>query len=308
MRQFVVDYLVKQCASTPQIANCRRETEDGDLLVTLRNGKRVGICVINRAIRLPEIKERYERNSSLGIHTLYVMDGRMMPEDNTAVEPPHWMAALHTLMYGRIYAYWCEGRDVTIRPFHMEWKWGGSPRTVEYGDEIDMGALSAQSIYPATKYIDGAFLSANFGEGSFWKQRQSLDEQQYNYSWRNWTYSERKTTAEQEQENGWDSWEDFNRRYGETPNSSGGSAGSEKWEWTGEEFRQRKPRGGQSVPNKHYALLGISATATLEEVKRAYRIKAREFHPDMHPNEKEKYTAKMADINAAFEAIVKQTK
>jgi curved DNA-binding protein CbpA len=43
-------------------------------------------------------------------------------------------------------------------------------------------------------------------------------------------------------------------------------------------------------------------------VKQAYRRKAREYHPDMHPNEKEKYTAKMADINAAFEAIVKKTK
>jgi len=300
MKQFVLDYLANQCGKTEHVAGYRRETDEGDLVITLADGKRVGVCVINRAIRLPEIKERYEQNTSKGVHTLYIMDGRMMPQDNSAVEPPHWMAALHTLMHGRIYAYWCEGRDVTIRPFHMEWKWGSSPRGVEYGDEINVDALHAQPIFPATKYIEGEYLSASFGEGAFWKQRQSMDERQYNYSWRNWTYSERKQSASQNEEAGWDSWDEFDQQYGST--------GEDEWEWTGEEFRQRKPRRQQVAYHSHFALLGVPTTASLDEVKQAYRRKAREFHPDMHPDEKEKYTAKMADINAAFEAIVKRGK
>jgi hypothetical protein len=305
MRQFVVDYLVQQSAETRHIAQTRRETDEGDLLLTLADGKKIGICVINRAIRLPEIKERYERNTTKGVHTLYIIDGRMLPQDNSAVEPPYWMAALHTLMYGRIYAYWCEGRDVTIRPLHMEWKWGGSPRTVEYGEEIDLGDLGGNWISPATKFIDGSYLSANFGEGAFWKKRQGLDEEKYSYSWRNWTYSERKTTSDEEQEPAWDPWEEFNANFGTAGKSN---AADEQWEWTGEEFRQRQTRRKPSVPNKHYTVLGVPTTASLDEVKQAYRRKAREYHPDMHPNEKEKYTAKMADINAAFEAIVKKTK
>ncbi len=43
-------------------------------------------------------------------------------------------------------------------------------------------------------------------------------------------------------------------------------------------------------------------------MKQAYRRKAREYHPDLHPDAKEKYTAKMADINAAFAAIIKRAK
>lgn len=300
MKQFVLDYLSNKCGQADRVVSFEREVDEADLLVTLTGGRQIGICVINRAIRLPEIKERYEWNTSHGIYTLYVMDGRMMPPDNSAVEPPYWMAALHTLMNGRIYAYWCEGRDVTIRPFHMEWKWGGSPRTVEYGDEIDLNALSAEVIYPATKYIDGAYFFANFGEGAFWQKRQSMDEQRFNYSWRNWTYGNRQQRSTEHEEPSWDPWEEYGSDFA--------SGGKEEWEWTGEEFRQRQPRRSQAVYNRHYALLGVSATATLDEVKQAYRRKAREFHPDLHPEEKEKYTAKMADINEAFAAIIKRAK
>ncbi|MEO8392993.1 MAG: J domain-containing protein, partial [Chloroflexota bacterium] len=120
----------------------------------------------------------------------------------------------------------------------------------------------------------------------------------------NWTYSERKQAPPEEpQEPEWDPWEEFNHNY-----SSGNSTGEGEWEWTGEEFRQRQPRGRKGVQHQYYAILGVPATASMDEVKQAYRRKAREFHPDLHPDEKEKYTAKMADINAAFAAIVKRTK
>ena len=35
-----------------------------------------------------------------------------------------------------------------------------------------------QPIYLTTKYIDGAYLSATFGEGAFWTKRPPMDEQQ----------------------------------------------------------------------------------------------------------------------------------
>lgn len=300
MKQFVLDYLVNQCGRADRVVGCLRETDDADLLISLTGGKRVAVYVINRAIRLPEIKERYQSNSAKQLYTLYVIDGRMLPQDNSVLEPPYWMEALHTLMNGRIYAYLCDGRDVTIRPFHMEWKWGRNPRTVEYGDEIDLNRLATEVIAPATKYIDGAYLSASFGEGSFWKKRDPMSERQYNYSWRNWSYSSsqrQQSSASSDEDSGW-TWEDFEQQF----------AGKEEWEWTGEEFRQRVPHHAQAAANKHYALLGVPVSATIDEVKQAYRRKARQFHPDLHPEEKEKYTAKMADINAAFAAIVKNAK
>lgn len=52
----------------------------------------------------------------------------------------------------------------------------------------------------------------------------------------------------------------------------------------------------------YYALLGISKTATAEEIKRAYRKLARKHHPDVNPgNSKAEETFK--DINAANEVL-----
>ncbi|MCC6804364.1 MAG: DnaJ domain-containing protein [Anaerolineae bacterium] len=127
-----------------------------------------------------------------------------------------------------------------------------------------------------------------------------MDDRQYSYSWRNWSYGEPRRQSSSEQESGWSSWEEFNNDYG--------SVGEDEWEWTGEEFRQRQPTREKVAQNRHYAVLGVSVNASLDEVKQAYRRKAREYHPDLHPNEKEKYTAKMADINAAFDAIVRRGK
>jgi len=58
------------------------------------------------------------------------------------------------------------------------------------------------------------------------------------------------------------------------------------------------------VANKrdYYEVLGIDKNATDEDIKRAYRKKAKECHPDLHPNDKEA-EARFKELNEANEVL-----
>ena len=51
-----------------------------------------------------------------------------------------------------------------------------------------------------------------------------------------------------------------------------------------------------------YEVLGVSRDATDEEVKKAYRKLAKQYHPDVNPGNKQA-EEKMKEINAAYDAI-----
>lgn len=51
-----------------------------------------------------------------------------------------------------------------------------------------------------------------------------------------------------------------------------------------------------------YAVLGVSRSASPEEIKKAYRKMAKQYHPDLHPNDP-KASEKMNEINEAYDMI-----
>lgn len=265
-----------------------------DLVITLPGGQHVAIYVANYGLNSLDLANQLTANTRHAIYSLYILDGRMLPEDGQLIEVPHWMSALHSVLDGRVYGYWCSGREVTIRPVHLEWRWGDERRRVIYGPPVEWGDARAAVVESASKYLPGRFAAAEFGEGEFWKRRDPNAGRQARYSWRHWTGGSQgsRSTGPQQRD------EAFEQNYGEA------------WGDEQPQFRRRKRADGQRTVrrpgHRHYQVLGIPHDASNEEVKRAYRLKARENHPDLHPNERDKYNSRMAEINAAFEAINRQ--
>lgn len=52
----------------------------------------------------------------------------------------------------------------------------------------------------------------------------------------------------------------------------------------------------------YYEVLGVSQTASFDEIKRAFRVKAKECHPDYHPNDKEA-EKQFKLLNEAYEVL-----
>ena len=53
----------------------------------------------------------------------------------------------------------------------------------------------------------------------------------------------------------------------------------------------------------YYEVLGVSKTATDEELKKAYRKLAKKYHPDANPDNKKEAEAKFKELNEAYEVL-----
>ena len=52
----------------------------------------------------------------------------------------------------------------------------------------------------------------------------------------------------------------------------------------------------------YYEVLGVGKTASDDEIKSAFRRMAKQYHPDLHPNDKEA-EAKFKEVNEAYEVL-----
>ncbi|XP_057986906.1 uncharacterized protein LOC110669827 isoform X2 [Hevea brasiliensis] len=91
------------------------------------------------------------------------------------------------------------------------------------------------------------------------------------------------------------------------------------WYWKAEaSFREqrtnfRTPRENASYPlSYHYSVLGLDRSRktpyTEAEIKKAFRVKAKEFHPDQNQDNKAAAEAKFKEVMISYEAIKQERK
>ncbi|NLI81477.1 MAG: DnaJ domain-containing protein [Deltaproteobacteria bacterium] len=76
--------------------------------------------------------------------------------------------------------------------------------------------------------------------------------------------------------------------------------------------RQRPDDGNSREPKDPYAILGVSRSATMDEIKHAYRTQASRYHPDKVAHLGEEFQTlanrKFQEIQGAYETILKERK
>ncbi len=101
-----------------------------------------------------------------------------------------------------------------------------------------------------------------------------------------------------------DAWHRYQQQQGGPHTGSGGtgSAGSKQ-----QEYRQRTKTASDTGPKDPYEVLGVSRSASKEEIRRAYRELANKYHPDKvaHLGEEFRKIAenRFKDIQAAYQTL-----
>jgi|GEM_PF-1013735 len=260
-------HIVNELEKTPY---AKVRYDDFDVIVVdLHHGQTAAINIMEREMPLRDLIRIYEDHQRQNIHTVFVLWCEMLiPEHGEIFEPPEWLEALHALHHNKIYAYKTVGDEVYIFPVTLTPIGLGHERLVKYGKLIDVKDLSCAYIEITGDQINGKWRMADFVVGTG-----RANAERY-YKAHIDSDAERRKRRER-----------FRKRYEHTHQTS----------------RE------QSHTNEiliHYRTLGLTQDADLESIKKAYRQKARLYHPDL--NKAPDATHKMQELNAAYAILMQQ--
>lgn len=263
------------------VQNASLNSNYADIVVHFWSGSRIRVHMIGQATSARALKRTLADATQNGINTLFIVDARILPEDNARAQPKEWMMALHTLNDDRIYAYRVQDGKPEIIPVHMEQINSGNDYKIWYGPKVTFDRLRRYRKSVRPRAIRGEWLVADFGAPAFWK---NMD----------FRAARAKQERTQHFNTHWHDWSTFQTWRGRYESDEGETA------------EQRPPRSSGSIGDylsACYNLLGVSRGASQEDVKKAYRKRAMVYHPDTSTLPAEEAEVKFKALTAAYEYI-----
>ncbi len=240
------------------------------------SGVIIHVYVVDDILKARTIKHIVQENTRVGIGTLFVVSAETVPDDGAHIAPDEGLLALHALFKDTLYTYRLQDGDLVIGQVHFKAFNRGGEREVWYGPDVLVRHLPCYRVWVnAPQSIKGNWLIANFGTEAFWKQ---VD------------YGAGRDAFRRQQ----------SRASGETKYYTWSSGWGDA---TGQGYATPASPPPETELDRSYQQLGLTRTASGDEVKAAFRRLAREVHPDVSNLPKAEAEARFKLIYAAYSYI-----
>ena len=251
---------------------------EGVIVVHSWSGTIIYVYLIDQPIKARAIKRIVGENTRVGIGTLFIVSGELVPEDGTKVIPDEGLVTLHALFKDKFYTYRLQDGAPRIGQVHFKNFSRGDEREIWYGPDVKIRHLPSFRVWVnAPQAIKGNWLIASFGSEAFWNQAD---------------YSAGRASFRQQQR----------RSTGKTQFFTFSKPG---WMNGGSTYTTpaSPPPRRETELDRSYHQLGLTPTASSEEVKAAFRRLAREVHPDVSHLPKDEAEARFNKLYAAYSFI-----
>lgn len=271
------EWLKLQLDKTISVQTTLLNTRHADLVVLCWSGVKIHLYMIDEAINTRAIKRTLQDNTETGVNSLFIINARLLPPNGERANIKDWLIALHKLNHDKIYSFRIDDEAPHIFEIHFEDIVGSEDKKIWHGPDIDFSRLRSYRTYQSQRALKGDWLIADFGAQAFWK----------NTEYR--TYQQQKDDARRRHnQTRWESWSGYQT-------------------WAGIDNDNDKAAQSNSPIRDHlshcYLLLEVEQDATEDDIKKAYRQKAKLYHPDTSDLPKEEAHIKFQALNAAYEYI-----
>lgn len=276
-------WLAAQISTVPSVRSCLVDRE-ADLVVRTWSATVTFIILLDELIKPRQLRKIVNDNSRIGAGSLFLLPDALVPPDGSTLEPAETLLALHALHRDKLYTYPASGGAPFIGQVHF--KSYGRMRMYEvwYGPAVQIQQLPCYRVWVKGPHsVKGDWLIATFGTETFWKHAD---------------YAMGREAMRRQQRGGF------------TQRATWSAA-----DWNGgphlEEEPAPPPPSANSPPAAArssqlatcYACLGVAGGATSDEVKAAFRRRARELHPDVSALPKALAEKQFRLLNEAYDFI-----